>query len=66
MSINKGTNMSDITQDKCYAKRVVEVKEITNPYLIYEMAIGGGCTEKEAKVHMMKYCKEVGLDPLCP
>lgn len=47
-------------------KKVTLAKEITNPYLIYEMAIGGGCTEKEAKVEMMKYCKEVGLDPLCP
>lgn len=58
--------MSKLIQDKDYAKRVVEVKEITNPYLIYEMAIGGGCTEQEAKVEMMKYCKEVGLDPFCP
>jgi len=58
--------MSDIIQDKDYAKRVVEVKEVINPYLIYEMAIGGGCTEKEAKVEVMKYCKEVGLDPLYP
>ena len=66
MSIDKGKNMSEIIQDKDYAKRVVEAKELTNPYLIYGMAIGGGCTEKEAKVHMMKYCKEVGLDPLCP
>ena len=53
-------------EDKEYAKRVVEVKEITNPYLIYEMAIGGGCTEQEAKIEMKRYCKEVGLDLLCP
>ena len=58
--------MREIIKYKDYAKRVVEVKEITNPCLIYEMAIGGGCTEQEAKIVMMKYCKEVGLDPLCP
>lgn len=40
--------------------------EIVNPYLIYEMAIGGGCTESEAKKEMQLYCLEVGLDPLCP
>lgn len=55
-----------MSENKDYAKRVVEVKVITNPYLIYEMAIGGGCTEQEAKKEMMLYCKEVGLDPLCP
>lgn len=58
--------MSENIKDKDYAKRVVEVDEITNPYLIYEMALGGGCTENEAKIEMMRYCKEVGLDPLCP
>ena len=41
-------------------------QEVVNPYLVYEMAIGGGCTEQQAKVVMMLYCKEVGLDPLCP
>lgn len=41
-------------------------REIVNPYLIYEMAIGGGCTEAEAKKEMQLYCLEVGLDPLCP
>jgi hypothetical protein len=40
--------------------------EVVNPYLIYEMAIGGGCTEAEAKKEMQLYCLEVGLDPLCP
>ena len=40
--------------------------ELVNPYLIYEMAIGGGCTEAEAKKEMQMYCLEVGLDPLCP
>ena len=35
--------------------------ELMNPYLIYEMAIGGGCTEQQAKVEMMLYCKEVGV-----
>lgn len=40
--------------------------ELVNPYLIYEMAIGGGCTEAEAKKEMQLYCLEVGLDPLCP
>lgn len=44
-----------------YAERVVKVDEIVNPYLIYEMAIGGGCTEQEAKAEMMLYCKEVGV-----
>lgn len=64
---NKEKSMSD-TKD--YAERVVKVdeivNEIVNPYLIYEMAIGGGCTEEQAKVEMMLYCKEVGLNPLCP
>lgn len=55
-----------IEENKSYAKRVMEVKEVTNPYLIYEMAIGGGYSEQEAKIEMMKYCKEVGLDPFCP
>lgn len=55
-----------MSEYKNYTKRVVEVDEITNPYLIYEMALGGGCTEKEAKIEMMRYCKEVGLDSLCP
>lgn len=55
-----------MSEDYNYAERVVNTKEITNPYLIYEMAIGGGCTEQEAKIEMMRYCKEVGLDPLCP
>lgn len=40
--------------------------EVTNPYLIYEMALGGGCTEYQARKHMQQYCLEVGLDPLCP
>lgn len=40
--------------------------EIVNPYLVYEMAIGGGCTEVQAKREMQLYCLEVGLDPLCP
>lgn len=40
--------------------------EIMNPYLLYEMAIGGGCTEAEAKREMQLYCLEVGLDPHCP
>lgn len=48
--------------------RAIEVRgrELVNPYLIYEMAIGGGCTEAEAKKEMQLYCLEVGLDPLCP
>ena len=53
-------------ESKDYAERVVKVEEIDNPYLIYEMAIGGGCTEEQAKLEMMLYCKEVGLNPLCP
>ena len=55
-----------MNETKDYAERVVKVDEIVNPYLIYEMAIGGGCTEEQAKVEMMLYCKEVGLNPLCP
>ena len=43
-----------------YAERVVKTKEVNNPYLIYEMAIGGGITEQEAKIEMMRYCNEVG------
>lgn len=48
--------------------RAIEARgrELVNPYLIYEMAIGGGCTEAEAKKEMQLYCLEVGLDPLCP
>ena len=48
--------------------RAIEARgrELVNPYLIYEMAIGGGCTESEAKKEMQLYCLEVGLDPLCP
>ena len=41
-------------------------KEILNPYTLYEMALGSGLTEKEAKREMQLYCLEVGLDPLCP
>lgn len=55
-----------MSENKEYSERVVQVGEIVNPYLIYEMAIGGGCTEEQAKVEMMLYCKEVGLNPLCP
>lgn len=55
-----------MSENKDYAERVVQVDEIVNPYLIYEMAIGGGCTKEQAKVEMMLYCKEVGLNPLCP
>lgn len=57
MESNKGN------QDKAVEARG---GEIVNPYLIYEMAIGGGCTEAEAKKEMQLYCLEVGLDPLCP
>lgn len=49
-----------------HSKRVLELDEVVNPYVLYEMAIGGGCTEEQAKVEMMLYCKEVGLNPLCP
>ena len=55
-----------MNETKDYAERVVKVDEIVNPYLIYEMAIGGGCTEEQAKIEMMLYCKDVGLNPLCP
>jgi len=55
-----------MSENKDYAERVVKAEEIVNPYLIYEMAIGGGCTEEQAKVEMMLYCKEIGLNPLCP
>ena len=55
-----------ISESKDYAERVVKVDEVVNPCLIYEMAIGGGCTGEQAKVEMMLYCKEVGLNPLCP
>lgn len=41
--------MSEIIQDKDYAKRVVEAKEVTNPYLIYEMAIGGAIVSNNLK-----------------
>lgn len=40
--------------------------EILNPYTLYEMALGSGLTEAEAKREMQLYCVEVGLDPLCP
>ncbi len=40
--------------------------EIMNPYTLYEMAIGSGLTEAEAKREMQLYCIEVGLDPLYP
>ena len=59
-------NVVSMSESKDYAERIVKVDEIVNPYLIYEMAIGGGCTEEQAKVEMMLYCKEVGLNPLCP
>ena len=49
MSIDKGKNMSEIIQDKDYAKRVVEAKELTNPYLIYGMAIGGAIVSNNLK-----------------
>lgn len=55
-----------MNEDKENTNRVVKTDELTNPYLIYEMALGGGCTEQQAKIEMMRYCKEVGLDPLCP
>lgn len=40
--------------------------EIMNPYTLYEMALGSGLTEAQAKHEMKLYCVEVGLDPLCP
>lgn len=40
--------------------------EIMNPYTLYEMALGSGLTEAQAKREMQLYCVEVGLDPLCP
>ena len=41
--------MSDIIQDKDYTKRVVEAKEVTNPYLIYEMTIRGAIVSNNLK-----------------
>ena len=38
--------------------------EIMNPYTLYEMALGSGLTEAQAKREMQLYCVEVGLDPL--
>ena len=40
--------------------------ELVNPYLIYEMALGSGLPESEARKEMRLYCLEVGLDPQCP
>ena len=40
--------------------------EIFNPYTLYEIALGSGLTEAQAKREMQLYCVEVGLDPLCP
>ena len=55
------------TKEKKMA-RAVESQggEILNPYTLYEMALGSGLTEAEAKREMQLYCVEVGLDPLCP
>ena len=35
-----------MNESKEYAERVVKVDEIVNPYLIHEIAIGGGCAEE--------------------
>ena len=66
LSLEQVIKMSETKEQKMSGAIQEQGGEIMNPYTLYEMALGSGLTEAQAKREMQLYCVEVGLDPLCP